>query len=93
MQSDFVIDDVPVDCPADPTPADWDCFMNESVIPDQVESHGFVLQDNFHDWPAYIAANDLVPATLIQSDMTHLSEPAGTDVMFQLTIPHLCYAP
>lgn len=91
IQNDFVISDVPVSCPKNPTPSDWDCFMNESVIPEQVNKYGYTLQDNFHGWPTYIAAQHIDPKTLIQSDMTHLTEPAGTDVMFQFTTPHLCY--
>lgn len=93
VQSDFMNTAEPKQCPDAPTPADWDCFMNEALIPVQVAEHGYTLQDNFHDWPKYIRDNGLDPEALIQEDDTHLTEPAGTDVMFALTIPHLCYVP
>lgn len=93
VQNDFVISDEPVECPEDPDTSNWECFMNESVIPELVSENDYTLQDNFHDWPKYIRDHKLDPETLIQDDETHLTEPAGTDVMFNLTIPHLCYAP
>ena len=93
VQNDFVAARKLVACPAEPTPADWACFMNERVIPEETRRYGYTLQDNFHAWPKYIAARNLDPVTLLKSDMTHLSEPAGTDVMFELTIPHLCTLP
>lgn len=92
VQDDFVISDKQMDCPASPQPDQWDCFMNLRVIPSAVAQYGYVLQDNFHDFPNYIAAHHIDPKTLLMVDDTHLSEPAGTDVMFALTIPHLCSA-
>jgi len=91
IQNDFVVSDTPLDCPADPTPATWECFMNEKIIPKSVARYGYRLQDNFHDWPAHIRSRAVDPETLLQPDQTHLSEPIGTDLMFETTAPHLCY--
>jgi hypothetical protein len=91
VQNDFVAANTPVDCPKDPTPDMWDCFMNDKVIPENVAMYNYSLQDNFHEWPPYIAAHHIDPASLLQPDMTHLTDPAGTDLMFEMTIPHLCY--
>jgi hypothetical protein len=93
VQNDFITSEARVGCPADPTPADWACFMNEKVIPEQIARFGYALQDNFHEWPDRIAAAHLDTRTLLQPDMTHLSDPAGTDLMFEQTVPHLCYQP
>lgn len=93
VQNDFVIAAAPPSCPARPTPDQWDCYMNDVVIPQNVSQYGYRLQDNFRGFPRYIAAHGLDPSTLIMADDTHLSEPAGTDVMFALTVPHLCYKP
>jgi hypothetical protein len=69
----------------------WRCFMNEHVIPELTARHGYRLQDNFHQWPPYIAAHGIDPESVLGPDHTHLGDPIGNDVMFQLTIPHLCY--
>jgi hypothetical protein len=89
VQNDFITSPIPVQCPRDPTPADWACFMNEKVIPEQVARHGYGLQDNFHEWPRVIAAAQIDARSLLQPDMTHLSDPAGTDLMFERTVLHL----
>jgi hypothetical protein len=93
VQNDFVISATPMDCPARPTPDQWDCYMNDVVIPENVSRYMYRLQDNFRGFPGYIAAHGLDPRALIMADDTHLTEPAGTDVMFALTVPHLCYKP
>jgi len=93
VQGDFVISDQQLSCPPQPTTAQFACFMNNVVLPEQVRKYDYQLQDNFHEFPDYIAKHQLDPSTLIMRDQTHLTEPAGTDVMFDLTVPHLCYAP
>jgi hypothetical protein len=93
VQNDFITSPARVVCPADPTPADWACFMNEKIIPAQVALYDYAMQDNFHEWPDLIAAQQIDARTLLQPDMTHLSDPAGTDLMFERTVRHLCYAP
>jgi hypothetical protein len=93
VQGDFVISAQQVLCPAQPTTAQFGCFMNNVILPEQTERYMYRLQDNFHAFPDYIARHHLDPSTLIMRDQTHLSEPAGTDVMFALTVPHLCYKP
>jgi hypothetical protein len=67
--------------------------MNQKIIPEQVALYDYALQDNFHEWPDLIAANQIDARTLLQPDMTHLSDPAGTDLMFERTVRHLCYPP
>lgn len=93
VQGDFVISDKQVSCPATPTTEQFDCFMNNRILPEQVNRYMYRLQDNFHQFPDYIASHHLDPSTLIMRDATHLAEPQGTDVMFSLTVPHLCYEP
>ena len=80
-------------CPRNITPQNWDCYMNERVIPAQVAKYGYTLQDNFHLWPKHISREGLDLKTLIADDGVHLREPGGTDLMFKMTIPHLCYTP
>jgi hypothetical protein len=91
VQNDFIAARTPVACPDDPTPSTWNCFMNEKVIPENVRQYGYTLQDNFHLWPSYIVSHHIDPLTLLKPDLTHLSEPIGTEVMFAFTVPHLCY--
>jgi hypothetical protein len=93
VQNDFVASDKPVACPQTQSPDNWDCFMNDEIIPENVAKYHYTLQDNFHEWPGYITAQHIDPNTLLMPDMTHLTEPAGTDVMFAMTVPHLCYKP
>lgn len=79
-------------CPASYAPGDnWPCHMNEKVLPQQVAQHGFALQDNFHAWPRHIAERNVSLRALVADDDTHLREPGGTDLMFEMTVPHLCY--
>jgi hypothetical protein len=90
VQDDFVASATARACPRDPSPANWDCFMNESIIPQEISRHHYRLLDNFHEWPRLIAERGIDPRTLLQPDMTHLSDPVGTDLMFELTIGQLC---
>jgi hypothetical protein len=90
VQNDFITSATARSCPSEPTRADWDCFMNESIIPNEIATHHYRLQDNFHAWPRLIAEREIDPRTLLQPDMTHLSDPVGTDLMFELTIEQLC---
>jgi hypothetical protein len=92
VQNDFMASDIAYECPLARTKSNWHCFMNEHVIPREVAKYGYRLQDNFHRWPAYIAQRGIDPKTLLQPDNTHLAEPEGTDLMFLMTAPHLCYA-
>lgn len=93
VQGDFLIARDEHPCEQPPSKQDWECFMNAGVIPEQVARFDYAYQDNYREFPRYIAAHQLDPKTLIMPDDTHLSEPHGTDVMFALTIPHLCYVP
>ncbi|MEM6990608.1 MAG: hypothetical protein AAF721_08930 [Myxococcota bacterium] len=83
----------PETCADPPGPDQWGCFMNEVVIPGHVETYGYEFQDNWHEWAAYIEDNAVDPETLTNApDDIHLSE-VGNSLMFQSTIPHLCYVP
>ncbi|MET0344267.1 MAG: hypothetical protein ABW252_24845 [Polyangiales bacterium] len=93
VQNDFVNKTPAASCPDTPNASQWDCYMNDKIIPEVVAKHGYVLQDNFHAWDDAARAEGVDPKATIDADETHLSEPAGTDVMFDLTVPHLCFAP
>ena len=93
VQNDFVLERTAPRCPERASQDDWPCFMNEHIIPEQIARYGYQLQDNFHGWPRYIAEQGIDPEVLLGPDHTHLSDPSGNDVMYRMTIPHLCFAP